>query len=54
MHKTNLKSFVLKIFFIGDDGSTFLSLVTKFEVYNVYKLSKLDHFENDIHFCRGV
>ena len=28
----------------------FISLVTKFEVYNVF-IFKLEHFVNDIHFC---
>ena len=33
MHKTHLKSFVFEILFIGDNSSTFISLMAKFEVY---------------------
>ena len=38
MHKTNLKSFVFEMLFIGDYiVRPFISLVAKFEVYNVLR-----------------
>ena len=53
MHKTHLKSFIFEILFIRDYSSTFISLMAKFEVYSVFA-SKLEHFENDIHFCQDT
>ena len=48
VHKTHLKSFVFENLLIGDCSSTFISLMTKFEVY------KFEHVENDIHFCQDI
>ena len=31
----------------------FVSLMGKFEAYNILA-SKLEHFENDIHFCQDI
>ena len=55
MHKTHLKSFVFEISFIGDYNVVrpFISLMAEFEVYNVLA-SKLEHFENDTHFCQDI
>ena len=53
IHKTHLKSFVFETVFTEIIVRPFLSLMTKFEVYNILA-SKLDHFENDIHFCRDI
>ena len=53
MHKTHLESFVFEILFIGDFSSTFISLMEKFEVYNVLA-SKLEPLENDIRFCQAI
>ena len=50
MHKTHLKSFVFEILFIGDYSSTFYLFDGKFGMYK-FLASKLDHSENDIHFC---
>ena len=53
MHKTHLKSYVFKIFLSEVIARPFISLMAKFEVYNVFA-SKLGHFENDIHFCQDI
>ena len=53
MHRTHLKSFIFEFFLLEIIVRPFTSLMAKSKVFNVLA-SKLEHFKNDIHFCRDI
>ena len=53
MHKTNLKALFSKFCLLEIIVRPFISLTPKFEEHN-FLASKLEHFENEIHFCHNI
>ena len=54
MHKTHPTKLVFEILFVGDYSSTFYLFDGKSLKRITYLASKLEHFENDIHFYQDI